>query len=125
MKRKSHIEGFLEHTEKLNISGAMNSRIKINENTMNDFNINTENILKSFIGNDYVYSKTYDRIYKVVGDKDIDYHDVPGDDGIPTILVDTDGGMYDFITLKAENVYEVLSTPNGFSYKEYSKSVGG
>ena len=32
MKRKSHIEGFLEHTEKLNISGVMNSKIKINEN---------------------------------------------------------------------------------------------
>ena len=24
MKRKSHIEGFLEHTEKLNISGVIN-----------------------------------------------------------------------------------------------------
>ena len=93
----------------------------INENTMNDFNINTENILKSFTGNDYVYSKTYDRIYKVVGK--INYHDVSGDDGIPTILVDTDGGMYDFKSLKAENVYEVLSTPKGFSYNEYSKSV--
>ena len=94
----------------------------INENTMNDFNINTDNILKSFTGNDYVYSKTYDRIYKVIGD--INYHDVSGDDGIPTILVDTNGGMYDFKSLKAENVYEVLSTPKGFSYNEYSKNVG-
>lgn len=25
--------------------------------------------------------------------------------------------MYDFKSLKAENIYEVLSTPNGFSYK--------
>lgn len=88
---------------------------------MNNFNINTENILKSHTFKDYVYSKTYDRIYKVVGD--MNYHDVSGDDGIPTILVDTDGGMCDFKSLKAENVYEVLSTPKGFSYNEYSKSV--
>ena len=86
---------------------------------MNDFNINTKNILKSFTGNDYVYSKTYGRIYKVIGD--INYHDVSGDDGIPTILVDTNGDMYDFKILKAENVYEVLSIQNRFSYKEYSK----
>lgn len=88
----------------------------------NNFNINSENILKSFVGNEYVYSKTYDRIYKVSGS--INYHTESGDDGIPTILVDTDGGMYDFKILKAENVYEVLSTPKRFSYKEYSKNVG-
>ena len=74
------------------------------------------------MGSDYVYSKTYDRIYKKVGD--INYHIETGDDGIPTILVDTDGGMYDFKSLKGENVYEVLSIPNEFSYQDYSKKVG-
>lgn len=91
----------------------------INEN---DFNISGENILKSFGDSEYVYSKTYDRIYQRVGD--INFHEEPGDDRIPTILIDVDGGMYDFIILKAENTYEVLSTPKGFVYKEYSKKVG-
>lgn len=36
MKRKSHIESFLEHTEKLNISGVMSSKSKINENMNNE-----------------------------------------------------------------------------------------
>jgi hypothetical protein len=97
----------------------------INENIdIKDFNISSENILKSFGDSKYVYSKTYDRIYQRVGN--INYHEEPGDDGIPTILVDVDGGMYYcFKSLKAENVYEVLSTPKGFIYKDYSKKVGG
>jgi hypothetical protein len=96
----------------------------INENVnKDDFNIDGGNILKSFNGSDYVYSKTYDRVYKRVGD--INYHQETGDDGIPTILVDVDGSMYDFKSLKAENTYEVLSTPKGFIYKDYSKKVGG
>ena len=36
MKRKSHIEGFLEHTEKLNISDVISSKSKINENMNNE-----------------------------------------------------------------------------------------
>jgi len=87
-----------------------------------NFNISGENILKSFNGSNYVYSKTYNRVYERVGN--INYHQETGDDGIPTILVDVDGGMYNFISLKAENTYEVLSTPKGFIYKEYSKKVG-
>lgn len=87
----------------------------------NDFNISSENILKSYNDGDFIYSKTYDRVYKRIGN--INYHDEPGDDGIPTILVDVDGGMYDFKSLRAENVYEVLSTPKGFKYKDYSKKV--
>ena len=95
----------------------------INENiNMKDFNISNENILKSFGDSKYVYSKTYGRIYQIVGN--INYHEEPGDDGIPTILVDVDGGMYDFKSLKAENTYEVLSTPKGFIYKDYSKKMG-
>jgi hypothetical protein len=94
----------------------------VNENVnKDDFNISGENILKSFNSSDYVYSKTYDRIYRRVGN--INYHQENGEDGIPTILVDVDGGMYDFKSLKAENTYEVLSTPKGFIYKDYSKKV--
>ena len=36
MKRKSHIESFLEHTEKLNISDVISSKSKINENMNNE-----------------------------------------------------------------------------------------
>ena len=36
MKRKSHIKSFLEHTEKLNISGVISSKSKINENMNNE-----------------------------------------------------------------------------------------
>ena len=48
MKRKSRIESFLEHTEKLNISGVMNSKIKINE----DVDENKKIIEDSY--NDYI-----------------------------------------------------------------------
>ena len=55
MKRKSHIESFLEHTEKLNISGVMNNKIKINE----DVDENKKIIEDSY--NDYI---TIDMIEK-------------------------------------------------------------
>jgi hypothetical protein len=48
MKRKSHIKSFLEHAEKLNISGVMNSKIKINE----DVDENKKVIEDSY--NDYI-----------------------------------------------------------------------
>ena len=95
--------------------------------------ISEENILKSFIKGRYVYSKTYDRIYQVVGDRGVESisypphstHDLnraamsrsPLD--CPTILVDVWGGMSGFLVLKAENCYEALSIPKWFSYEEY------
>ena len=85
--------------------------------------ISKENILKSFTKGEYVYSKTYDRIYQVVGDRGIDsisYSDGPHEPiDYPTILVDVWGGMSGFLLLKAENTYEALSIPKWFSYEEY------
>lgn len=86
--------------------------------------ISTENILKSFTKGKYVYSKTYDRIYQVVGDRGVDsisYPDgqIPSSLDCPTILVDVWGGMSGFLVLKAENCYEALSIPKWFSYEEY------
>ena len=87
--------------------------------------ISEENILKSFTKGRYVYSKTYDRIYQVVGDRGVEsisYPDGPMSRSAldcPTILVDVWGGMSGFLVLKAENCYEALSIPKWFSYEEY------
>lgn len=87
--------------------------------------ISKENILKSFIKGRYVYSKTDDRIYQVVGDRGVEsisYPDGPMSRSpldCPTILVDVWGGMSGFRVLKAENCYEALSIPKWFSYEEY------
>ena len=89
--------------------------------------ISEENILKSFTKGRYVYSKTDDRIYQVVGDRGVEsisYPDGPMSRSsldCPTILVDIWGGMSGFKVLKAENCYEALSIPKWFSYEEYVK----
>ena len=88
------------------------------------FNIDNENILLKYyrhFDDKFVYSKTYDRIFLCVGN--INYNNKEGEDNIPTILVDVDGQMNDFEVLKAENVYQVFSIPNGFSYTEYCKNL--
>ena len=85
--------------------------------------ISKENILKSFTKGKYVYSKTYDRIYKISFDRGVDsisYPDGPHDSiNYPTILVDVTGYNMGFKILKAENCYEALSIPKWFSYEEY------
>lgn len=88
--------------------------------------ISKENILKSFTKGKYVYSKTYDRIYKVAFDRGVDaisYPNEPHDPsiGYATILVDDRGYNTGFKILKAENCYEALSIPKWFSYKQYVK----
>ena len=86
--------------------------------------ISKENILKSFTKGKYVYSKTYDRIYRVSFDGGVDsisYPDGPHDSSLdcPTILVDVWGYNTGFKVLKAENCYEALSIPRWFSYEKY------
>jgi hypothetical protein len=67
--------------------------------------ISKENILKSFTKGKYVYSKTYDRIYQVVGDRGVDsisYPDTPHDPiNYPTILVDVWGWYEWFFVIKS------------------------
>lgn len=67
----------------------------------------------------YVWSKTHKRIFKTCGP--LELHDVEGDDGIPTILVDVDDMQDDFIILKAENTFGLQSLPKGFMYKWYAQ----
>ena len=66
----------------------------------------------------YIYSSHYKRVFKTAGN--LNMHDVPGDDNIPTILVDANGESYDFKSLKAENCFKVIEFPSGFNYKTYS-----
>lgn len=66
----------------------------------------------------YIYSSHYKRVFKTAGN--LNKHDVPGDDNIPTILVDANGESYDFKSLKAENCFKVIELPSGFNYKTYS-----
>lgn len=80
-----------------------------------NFTIKKENILESFSDAEYVYSKTYERIYKRLGEVNED----------STILVDVDGNMNDFILLEAKNTNEVVSISKDFNYKEYSKNCRG
>lgn len=92
--------------------------IKENLN-LNGFMVSDDNILTSFNHGEYVYCKTDNRIYQTLGD--ISLNDEEGNDGVPTIMVDTNGEMCDFRNLLAENTYEVLEYPDKFSYVEYAK----
>lgn len=81
---------------------------------------NDKNILSEYSGSEYVWSKTYLRIFKVAGK--ISLHNDIGDDNIPTIVVDFDGDLLNFMSLNAENIYEVIELPENFNYKNYIKN---
>lgn len=76
---------------------------------MEKFTINNKNILLLFENGDYVYNKKHNRVFKLVDNSKI--YDI--------ILVDVDGDMRNFISLKAMDSYEISTID--FNYIDYAK----
>ncbi len=82
--------------------------------------ISKENIITEGLKTTFIWSSTYKRIFMTVGP--INKNNESGNDNIPTLLVDRNGGMYDFLSLLAEKCFNI-SLDKDFKYSDYIKNI--
>lgn len=120
----TEIEKFFSDIYKYSLLPLMekNDVILKGEFNKDDFKINNIPVIDSFVfKTGYVYSETYQRVFKISGDKlrEEPFSENNGD----FYLYVFDAFFTEFIGLKVENTFEVLELPENFGYKEYERYI--